>query len=177
MAGTSSSRSSPTPTDRRLAVARILGAKGLAGAVRVEPLTDWPDRLTTGAELWLDGLDDPIRVTGIETGGSSTVLHLEGIADRAAAEGLVGRYLEAAARALPDDAYYWDDLVGLRVEEADGTGVGELVEVFRAGGAEVYRIVGDRGERLVPALHSHVLRIDLEANLMVIAPDDAEEVR
>jgi 16S rRNA processing protein RimM len=105
------------------------------------------------------------------------VLHLEGVADRATAQSLVGRYLEAQARALPDDAYYWDDLVGLRVEEIDGTPVGELVEVFRAGGAEVYRVVGDRGERLVPALHRAVLRIDLEANLMVIAPDEAEEVR
>jgi 16S rRNA processing protein RimM len=177
MAGTSSSRSSPTPSDRRLAVARILGAKGLAGGVRVEPLTDWPDRLTTGAELWLEGDDQPTRITGIETGGRSTVLHLEGVADRATAQSLVGRYLEAQARALPDDAYYWDDLVGLRVEEADGALVGELVEVFRAGGNEVYRIVGASGERLVPALQSVIQRIDLEAGVMVVTPDDAEEVR
>jgi 16S rRNA processing protein RimM len=177
MAGTSSSRSSPTPTDRRLAVARILGPKGLAGAVRVEVLTDWPDRLAAGAELWLEGATQPMRIARIETGGRSTVLHLEGIGDRAAAETLVGRYLEAPARTLPDDAYYWDDLVGLRVEEEDGTPVGELVEVFRAGGAEVYRVVGDQGERLVPALRSAVVRIDLEANVMVIAPDEAEEVR
>jgi 16S rRNA processing protein RimM len=177
MAGTSSSRSSPTPNDRRLAVARIVGAKGLGGAVRVEPLTDWPDRLTTGADLWLEGADAPIRVTGIETGGRSTVLRLEGIVDRSAAEGLVGRYLEVTARELPDDEYYWDELVGLRVEEPDGTPIGELVEVFRAGGAEVYRVVGDGGERLVPALRSAVLRIDLEANMMVIAPDESEEVR
>ena len=63
------------------------------------------------------------------------------------------------------------------MEEPDGTPVGELVEIFRAGDNEVYRIVGDRGERLVPALRSSVLRIDLAAGLMVIAPDDAEEVR
>ena len=177
MVATSSSRSSPTPSDRRLAVARILGAKGLAGAVRVELLTDWPDRLTSGAEVWLDGVEAPMRITRVEAGGRSTVLHLDGVADRTAAEGLVGRYLEAPARALPDDAYYWDDLVGLRVEEADGTLVGELAEVFRAGGAEVYRVVGERGERLIPALRTAVLRIDLDAGVMIVAPDDAEEVR
>jgi ribosomal 30S subunit maturation factor RimM len=55
--------------------------------------------------------------------------------------------------------------------------VGELVEVFRAGGNEVYRIVGPTGERLVPALRSAVQRIDLEAGVMVVAPDEAEEVR
>ena len=177
MAGMSSSRSSPTPSDRRLAVARILGAKGLAGAVRVDLLTDWPERLVAGAELWLEGTPTPLHVTRIETGGRAAVLHLDGIASREAAEALSGRYLEVPARALPDETYYWDDLVGLRVEEPDGTAVGELVEVFRAGEAEVYRIVGDAGERLVPALRSAVVRIDLEENLMVVAPDDAEEVR
>ena len=63
------------------------------------------------------------------------------------------------------------------MEEPDGSAVGELVEIFRSGANEVYRIVGDRGERLVPALRSTVLRIDLDAGLMVVAPDDAEEVR
>ena len=177
MAGMSSSRSSPTPSDRRLAVARILGAKGLAGAVRVDILTDWPERLVAGTELWLDGAPEPLLVRRVETGGRVAVLHLDGIDSREAAEALNGRYLEVPARTLPEETYYWDDLVGLRVEEPDGTSVGELVEVFRAGEAEVYRIVGDAGERLVPALRSAVVRIDLEDNLMVVAPEDAEEVR
>ena len=177
MAATSSSRSSPTRSERRLAVARILGAKGLGGAVRVELLTDWPERLEPGIELWLDGSPRSLRVARIERGGRSTVLHLDGIATREAAEALVGRYLEAPAQPLPEQTYYWDDLIGLRVEEPDGRAIGELVEVFRAGGAEVYRVVGDAGERLIPALRSAVVSIDLEDNLMVVAPDDAEEVR
>jgi len=157
-------------------VARILAAKGLSGAVRVEPLTDWPERLAPGAELWLEGDPRPKRIARIESGGRSTVLHLEGVVTREAAEALGGRYLEAPARELPEDSYYWDDLIGLRVEEPDGSHVGELVEIFRSGGNEVYRVVGDRGERLVPALRTAVLRIDLEAGLIVLAPDDAEEV-
>ena len=65
----------------------------------------------------------------------------------------------------------------MRVEASDGAPIGELVEVFRAGGNEVYRIVGPAGERLVPALRGVVERIDLAAGVMVVAPDDAEEVR
>jgi 16S rRNA processing protein RimM len=113
----------------------------------------------------------------METGGRTTVLQLAGYATREAAESLGGRYLEAPARELPEDTYYWEDLIGLRVEEPGGVHVGELVEVFRAGGNEVYRVVGDGGERLVPALKAVVLVVDLDRQLMVIAPDDAEEVR
>lgn len=113
----------------------------------------------------------------METGGRTTVLHLDRFTTREAAEALSDKYLEAPARDLPDETYYWADLVGLRVEEPDGALVGELVEIFRSGGNEVYRIVGEAGERLVPALRTTVLKIDLDAGLMVIAPDDAEEVR
>jgi 16S rRNA processing protein RimM len=130
-----------------------------------------------GAELWLEGDDAPLRIERIEAGGRTTVLHLDRFTSRDAAEAVAGQYLEAPARDLPEETYYWDDLVGLRVEEPDGTLVGTLVEIFRSGGAEVYRIVGDAGERLVPALRSAVLRIDLPAGLIVVAPDDAVEVR
>ena len=89
----------------------------------------------------------------------------------------MGRYLELPARELTRDEYYWDDLVGLRAESPAGTPIGELVEVFRAGGNEVYRITGPEGERLVPALRSVVERIDVDEGVIVIAADDAEEVR
>ena len=176
MGGTSSWRSSPTPSERRLAVARILGAKGLAGAVRVELLTDWPERVAAGAEVWLDGDAAPSRIARVESGGRVPVVHLVGVTTRAAAEALAGRFLEMPAHALPDASWYWSDLIGLRVEEPDGSVVGELVEIFRAGGNEVYRIVGSAGERLVPALRATVLRVDLDARLMVVAADTAEEV-
>ena len=157
-------------------MARVLGPKGLRGGVRVELVTDWPERLTQGTEVWLD--DDPVARTieAAETGGKVPVLYLAGITTREAAQQLVGRYLEASAHPLATDEYFWDDLVGLRAESPDGAPIGELVEVFRAGGNEVYRVVGPDGERLVPALRSAVERIDLERGIIVIVPDDAEEV-
>lgn len=118
-----------------------------------------------------------MRVTRVEDGGRVRVLHLEGVTTREAAEALAGRYLEAEARPLPEGSYYWDELIGLRVVEDGGTVVGDLVEIFRAGGSEVYRVVGPAGERLIPALRSVVNDIDLEAGQMTVAPDEAEEVR
>jgi 16S rRNA processing protein RimM len=140
-------------------------------------LTDFPERVAPGSEVWLEGGTEPLRIDRIESGGRLTVLYLDTVGTREAAEALTDRYLEAPARELEEGAFYWNDLVGLRVEEPGGVSVGELVEVFRAGGNEVYRVVGPSGERLVPALRSVVLRIDIGAGLMVVAPDEAEEVR
>lgn len=150
--------------------------KGLDGGLRAELLTDWPERLAPGATLWLEGSETPIALERIEAGGRTPVVFLSGIVSREAAEPLVGRYLEGPPMEIEPEAYFWDDLIGLRVEDPAGNSVGELVEIFRAGGNEVYRVVGAGGERLVPALRSVVLGIDLDAGVMVVAPDDAEEV-
>jgi 16S rRNA processing protein RimM len=145
--------------------------------VRVEALTDWPERLAVGTEVWIDGSPDATRITGVESGGKSLVLYLEALPSREAAEGAGGRYIEATAHDLPDGTFFWDQLVGLQVVDDRGTHIGELVEVFRAGGNEVYRVVGPAGERLVPALRSAVLDVDLAGGRMTVAPEDAEEIR
>ena len=161
----SSWRSSTTD---RLAVARVLRPKGLAGAVRVEALTDRPERLAAGEVVWVEGESTPREIIEAGWSGRVPVLRLEGVADRTAAEGLAGRYLEAPPTQLPAGAYYWHQLIGLRALDEAGSELGRVVEVFRAGENEVYRIEGPAGEFLVPALRDVVRSIDLEAGTMIV---------
>jgi 16S rRNA processing protein RimM len=154
----------------------VLGAKGLAGAFRVEPLTDVPERLSRGSLLYLEGDEAPLRVTECQAGGRVPVLSLEGVTSREAAEALTGRYLEVDAAALPEGTWYWHQIVGLRVADEAGNDLGSVVEVFRAGENEVYRIEGPAGELLIPALRDVVLGIDTEAGSMTVRWDP-EEVR
>jgi 16S rRNA processing protein RimM len=156
-------------------VVRVLGPRGLKGALRVELLTDWPEDLVAGAPLWEEGGTSSWRVARIETEGRVPVLPLEGVTSREAAESLTGRYLEGPPRHLDENSWFWDDLVGLRVESAAGETIGELVEVFRAGGNEVYRVVGPAGERLVPALRSAIALVDVPAGVMVLADAEPDE--
>lgn len=158
-----------------MAVARILGAKGLAGGVRVEPLTDWPERLDAGAEVFLDDDERARRIRRTEAGGRVPVLYLDGVESREAAEALAGRFLEVVPSPLPADTYYWHQLEGLAVSDEAGLEMGTLVEVFRAGGNEVYRVVGPGGERLVPALKRIVRSIDVAAGRMVVRLDEEDE--
>lgn len=153
----------------------MLGAKGLAGALRIEALTDHPERLAVGESIWVEDEADPRRILEASWGGRVPVLRLEGVGDRAAAERLAGRYLEAPPSPLAPDAYYWHQLIGLRVADEAGIELGEVVEVFRAGENEVYRVEGFGGELLLPALRDVVRSIDLAARRMIVRYD-AEEV-
>lgn len=149
-------------------MARIAGAKGLAGAFRIEPVTDWPERLAVGETLYLEGQDQPRQVTTVEMGGRLPVIAISGIETREDAEGLIGHYLEVEARELPEGTYYWHQLEGLQVVDEAGTELGTLAEVFRVGENEVYRVVGPGGETLIPALREVVREIDLQAERMVV---------
>lgn len=175
MACTSSWRS--WPTTERLVVARVAGAKGLAGGLRLEVLTDWPEHLDVGSTLYIEGEAMARRVVSAEWGGRTPVIRLEGIDDRSAAEAAAGVYLESDAAPLPDGAYYWHQLEGLRVRREDGLLLGRVTEVFRAGEAEVYRVLDDAGsEVLIPAVRDVVQSIDLDEGEIIVryAP---EEVR
>lgn len=136
-------------------------------------LTDWPERLAPGELVYLEPETAPRRIADAAWGGRVPVLRLEGIDDRNAAEAIAGRHLEVEPRPLPEGTYYWHQLEGLRVTDEEGRELGRVAEVFRAGGSEVYRVEGPAGELLVPALERTVARIDLDAGIMEIRPDEA----
>ncbi len=154
----------------------MLGARGLSGGLRIELLTDWPERFAAGGSVWVEGEGEPRQIAEMEWGGRVPVMHLVGVDSREAADALRGCFLEGLARPLDDGAYYWHQIIGLRVRTIAGEELGSVTEVFRAGGAEVYRIEGDAGEVLIPALRSVVLEIDLAAGRMVV-DYQVEEVR
>ena len=172
----SSWRSALTTSSDRLAIGYVVGVKGLRGQVRVESLSDRPDRFVRGASVYLDGEAEPRRITDVEPTSRTFVLALEGIPDRDAAQALVGRYLEIDRAPLPADTYYWHDLIGVTARDEAGRLIGEVADVFRAGENEVYRIVGPRGETLVPALRAVVTALDVEGRSMTVRLEE-EEVR
>lgn len=124
----------------------------------------------------MEGEPEPRTVAAVELGGKHPVLMFAGVDTREAAEPLIGRYLEIEPAPLPEGSYYWHQLEGLQVVDTTGSEVGTLVEIFRAGEAEVYRIEGPAGEQLVPAIRDVVREIDLAAGRIVI-DYQAEDVR
>jgi 16S rRNA processing protein RimM len=151
-----------------------MGVRGLQGELRVLSLTDAPERLAVDQYVLVEGESTPRRILAAGRSKHGPVLRLEGVADRDAAHALIGRHLAApeAPGELPAGSYWWHQLEGLEVVTGAGTVIGRLEEVFRAGPNEVYRVVGPRGEILVPALHAVVTDIDVEAGRMTIRDPD-----
>jgi 16S rRNA processing protein RimM len=145
--------------------------------MRLEVLTDRADRLSVGSQLFPEGEATSRRITAAETGGRVPVIQLEGVESRQQAEAMIGRYLEVEAEPLPAGSYYWHQIVGLKVADEDGRQLGTVVEVFRAGENEVYRVESEgQPDLLLPALREVIRDIDLPAGRMIVRYE-SEEVR
>jgi 16S rRNA processing protein RimM len=156
----------------RVTVGLVHGLNGLRGAVRVEILSDDPGRFAVGSVVFAEGDDRALTVTWAQESKPGVLVLFEEIASREAADHLRGRYLEAAAGApLPSDSWYWHEIHGLEVRTVDGTVLGTVQDIFRAGGAEVYVVRGGTlGEILVPGVEGVVVELDPAAGHMIVDP-------
>jgi 16S rRNA processing protein RimM len=142
-----------------LAVGRVRGLHGLRGGLRLEVLSDDPDRFAPGSVLHLEGDPAPLTVAWQQADGPGLLVRFEEVPTREAAERLRGVYLIAdiPPNTLPEGAAWWHDVVGAAVTTTVGEALGSVVDLFRSGGAEVLVVEGgQRGELLVPMVASVV---------------------
>lgn len=155
-----------------MAVGRIVGPHGVHGEIKVEVLTDFPERFAAGAELWLEGEDEPCRVLSVRPHRDFLLLLLDCIPTRGDAEMMQGRQLVVPrhlANPLPNDEYYSDEIKGLAVVSETGKELGVVVDVWWTAGAnEVYVVEGDYGEILLPAIAQVIQEVDLQNQKLVV---------
>jgi len=154
----------------RLVVGLVRGIHGLRGAVRVEILSDNPDRFDVGSVLHREGDDRPLTILSAHRDGPGLLVRFREISTREAADTLRDAYLEAEPDVLPADTFYWHDIEGSTVSTTDGEELGTVAEVFRVGEAEVYVVRGDAGETLIPAVSDVVKEMNPTDKRIVVDP-------
>ncbi len=174
MARRSTSRS--TSDGDVVVVGQIGGPHGIRGDVRVDPRTDVPDRFAPGTVLDCDGVG-PLTVAALRGDRGHPIVSFAGIDSRDAALKLKGRYLRVTAAdargRVARGAFLWRDLIGLTVTRPDGSEVGAVRELIRAGGADVLVVVdADGRETLLPMIDAVVRSVDLTAGRIVAAPQE-----
>jgi 16S rRNA processing protein RimM len=114
--------------------------------------------------------DMPLTLDTARTANTRLLVRFAGITLREQAAGLTNGELWADRAALPDPGpsmVYTFQLVGLRVESAEGRALGVIQEVVTSGAQPIYVVRGAR-ELLVPGAPGVVKRVDLAAGLMVV---------
>jgi 16S rRNA processing protein RimM len=173
------STDNPDRNPMLVVVGRIGRPHGIRGDVTVEVRTDDPDaRFAPGAVLLTDPPGrGPLTVARTGRSGQITLLHLDGIDDRDAAEALRGTLLQVEADELPDlgddDEYYDHQLIGLRVQHVSGAELGAVTDVLHPPASPVLVVTRpDGSEELVPFVAAIVPQVDLDRGVAVVDPPD-----
>jgi len=158
-----------SPDFNFIIIGRIVAPWGARGKVKVQPETDFPDRFSSGEQVFIHG--SPLTIADVSWQHGQAILKLSNIDSFEDARRLRGRYLEiprSRAQPLPAGHYYHFQLIGLEVKTTGGECLGRIKEIITAESNDVYVVHRPEGELLIPAIKDVVKSVDLERGLMEI---------
>jgi len=148
-------------------IGRIIGTHGYKGTVKVEPLTDFPQRFNDLKKVKLSH-GDTVRELSVEMCSmhqGRVLIKFSDIDTMEAASQYRNAFLNVAADELyplPDGYYYHFQLIGMKVYDLEKGYIGQLTDVMETGANDVYIIKSENyGEVLIPAIKEVIMEVDL----------------
>lgn len=170
MATESTAEEARPDSDDAVVVGVVLGPSGLHGAFKVESLSDFTDRFSPGSTLFLKG--QPAKVTSSRRSKRGLFVQLDVVNNRTQAESLRGTELTVSPdqlQALPQDSYYFYQIIGIDVWDEERGYLGKVAEILQTGANDVYVTQGpDGAEVLIPAIANVLIQVRPGENRMVV---------
>ncbi len=163
---------------KRTCLGKIVSAHGVKGLVKIKPFGQDPSLIESlGAAFTSEDGDETLTVLLKNGLGKYILAEIEGSADRNSAEALRGTelfYERALLADAPEDSFYYDDLVGLKVME-DGKEIGKVIAVDNFGAGDLIEIKRTRGEEdfYLPFKDEYVPEVDIDGGYIKVVGSDA----
>lgn len=159
-----------------LLIGKIVGTHGLKGCIKVNSYAESPSIFKPNILILAKntgGFEKNYTVEWAKPHKNIVRMCLKEVTSISLSEAIVGSeiFIEKAALSKPEDgAYYWCDIIGLSVFTTDDVYLGRVESIMPTGSNDVYVVKNpdtDK-EKLIPALESIVLKIDLARATMTV---------
>lgn len=169
---------------RLLQVARVAGAFGVRGEIRITTFTEDPLALATYRVLTREDGSPGLTITAARAVKGAVIARAAGIDTRDQAEALRGLKLFIAREALPapdEDEFYHADLLGLTLETPEGELMGKVKTIQDFGAGDLIEVQPPMGASWwLPFTRETVPEVRIaEGKLIAVRPaeidGDAEE--
>lgn len=161
----------------KICVGAIAGSFGVRGEVRLKSFCATPEDIESYGPLSTeDGSRSfPVVLTRVVKNGFAA--RLGGVETKEQADALKGVQLFAPRDrlpALPDDEFYYTDLIGLEVLDTGGAPLGRVKDVQNHGAGDLLEIQapGQSATVLLPFTREVVPTVDLEAGRIIADPPE-----
>jgi len=159
-----------------LAIGKLRRAHGIRGEILMEVITDFPERITPGKDVYIGSDYENHKIIGCRNHAKGLLIAFENVTNRSEAEKLQNRMVYISSTDvtdLPEDTYYHHQLIGLKIIDEENNDIGTLKEILETGANDVYVILSTEGkELLLPAIKSVIKNISPEkGNITVDLPE------
>jgi len=147
-------------SEDKIIVGKLGKVRGLDGALKIIPLTDFESRFDDLKEIFVGGV--LMQVEKVFRVGGEIFIKFVGVESREVAKTLTNKFLtvdKKNAAPLDEGEFYTFDIIGCEVFDADKK-IGIVENVLKTGSNDVFQVVGE-SEILIPALKSVVAKIDI----------------
>lgn len=163
----------------KVCLGAITGSYGVRGEARVKSFCADPTAIgdygplsdEAGTKSWTLTITRPVK--------EGFAIRLSGVTTKEQADALKGTRLYAprtALPALPDDEFYYSDLIGLDVFDTGGQKIGRVNAVYDHGAGDILEIASQGGGTwLLPFTRDAVPTIDLASRRVIIDPPGSVE--
>lgn len=159
---------------RFLVIGRILKPHGVRGELRVEILTESPERYDWLERVFVgENEPEPYQVESVRFHKTWVLLKLAGCDNRNSANLLRSQLVqipESEGIPLENGEYYLFQLIGLDVFSEEGENLGRITEVLETNANNVFVVNGEKGEILIPDIEDVVRLIDFDRSRVEISP-------
>ena len=142
----------------------IVTTHGVRGEVKVLCWLDDPQMLCEFDRCRICGKEYEIESCRVQK--TCNLVKLSGIDTMEAAQAMRGKVIELYREDIDDEVIFAAELVGVEVY-ADGTHIGNIIEVLDYPGNSVYVVKGEH-EYMIPAVKAFVLNTDMANNRMEV---------
>jgi len=164
-------------SEPRIIVGAIAGSFGVHGDVRLKSFCADPQAIADYSPLFTEDGTRSFDVTIKQSIKNGFVVSLSGVKTKEDADALKGVTVFAnrdQLPSLPDDEYYYTDLIGLEVFDTGGTKLGEVRLVVDHGAGDLLEVHAPnlREPALLPFTKAAVPTVDLASKRIIADPPE-----
>lgn len=164
-------------SDSLLMVGKIVNTHGIRGELKILPHTDFPEvRFAPKNKLKIVNPDSGEQID-VTVASSRLVKQMyivklneyDNINQVEKYKGCELKVSKADAVDLPDNEYYYYEIIGCRVVSDEGEDLGVIEEILRPGANDVWVVnMPSRKQLLLPVIDDVVLDVDVESKLVKV---------
>lgn len=164
-------------SERLVPLGEIVSTHGLEGWLKLNPFNPDSTALESIREVIIerDSARSAHQLEANRPHNRQILIKLQGIDNIESAKLLIGANLSVSEDSLPalqPGEYYHFQAIGLEVLDTKGNRLGMVARTWSVGGREIYVVIGNTKEYLIPAVKEIIEKIDFDARKMIINPPE-----